>query len=235
MNNVEALQEFGKFQAATSATDTFDIGVVVTLGEGSTDPHTLRQLYELPIPSMTPRGFGGGRPTSSTTLEFSGSAPDEEAPVSDFEILDVLQTPKGQIQRQIIALRRGGGLPYRERVAHRLDFLMRAREEEGETWAEDSPDSLRQMLLFLRATPDFRCPTVTITPSATFRAQWQADGNRHLALDFLPDGTVRFVVFSPDPRHPDRVQRVSGIVGRVDVMRLVEPYKVHRWVADARA
>ena len=91
------------------------------------------------------------------------------------------------------------------------------------------------MLLFLRAAPDLRCPTVTITPSATFRAQWQADRNKHLAIDFLPDGQVRFVVFSPDPRHPDRVQRVSGIVGRGDVMRAVEPYKVHRWAADAGA
>jgi hypothetical protein len=91
------------------------------------------------------------------------------------------------------------------------------------------------MLLFLRAMPDFRCPTVTITPSATFRAEWQAGQNRHLAVDFLPDGQVRFVVFSPDPRHPDRVQRVSGIVDRVDVIRAVEPYNVHRWATDAGA
>jgi hypothetical protein len=224
MNNVEVLQG--------AATDTFDIGVVVTLGEGSTNPHILRQLRKRPIPSsLAVRRFGGGRPTgSSTAVEFSESAPDE-APVSD--ILDDLRTPKGQLQRQIIALRRGGGLSYRERLAHRLDFLLGALEEEGETWADDSPDSLRQMLLFLRAAPDLRCPTVTITPSVTFRAQWQAGQNRHLAIDFLPDGQVRFVVFSPDQLHADRVQRVSGIVSRADVMRAIEPYKVDRWAADA--
>jgi hypothetical protein len=113
--------------------------------------------------------------------------------------------------------------------------LLNALEEEGETWAEDSPDSLQQMLLFLRATPDIRCPTVTITPSATFRTEWQGSRNRHLAVDFLPDGQARFVVFSPDPLHPDRVQRVSGIVSRADVMRAIEPYRVHRWAADAGA
>jgi hypothetical protein len=215
--------------AARAATDPFDT-VVLSLGEGSTDPHILRQLDELPISvSMAARS---GRPTGSTTIEFSGSA-QAEAPV--FELLDRLRTPRGQIQRQISALRRGGGLPYRQHLAHRLDFLLNALEEEGETWAEDSPDSLRQMLLFLRATPDLRCPTVTITPSATFRAQWPAGRTRHLAVDFLPDGQVRFVVFSPDPLHPDRVQRVSGIVSRADVMRAIEPYRVHRWAADAGA
>lgn len=230
MNDVQVLQGFARFQAARAATDLFDVGVAITLGEGSTDPHILRQLYEMPVSlSIAARS---GRPTASTTVEFSGSAP-AEARV--FELLDRLRTPKGQIKRQITALRKGGGLPYREHLAHRLDFLLEALEEEGETWGEGSPESLRQMLLFLRAAPDLRCPTVTITPSATFRAQWQDGQNRHLAVDFLPDGQVRFVVFSPDPRHPDRAQRVSGIVGRVHVMRAVKPYRVHRWAADAGA
>jgi hypothetical protein len=213
---------------ARAATDPFDTGMVITLGEGSTEPHILRQLYELPVPvSMAAKS---GLPTGSTIVEFFGSA-QAAAPV--FELLDRLRTPRGQIQRQIRALRRGGGLPYREHLARRLDFLLNALEEEGETWEEDSPDSLRQMLLFLRATPDLRCPTVTVTPSATFRTEWQASRNKHLAVDFLPDGQVRFVVFSPDPLYPDRVQRVSGIVSRADLMRAIEPYKVHRWAADA--
>jgi hypothetical protein len=174
-----------------------------------------------------------------TRVRTSGSSDIEsvldEAPVSDFDVLDELRTPKGQMQRQITALRRGGGLSYQERLARRLDFLMDALEEEEETWAEDSPDSLRQMLLFLQATLHLRCPTVTITPSATFRAQWQDGPNRHLAIDFIPDGQVRFVVFAPDPLHPDRVQRVSGIVSGAEVIKAIQPYKVDRWAADAGA
>jgi hypothetical protein len=230
MNIVETLQRFASFRAARAATDISDIDVAITYSEGSTDPYILRRLWD-PTPisfSVAARGVG---PTVSADIELT---PDEVS-ASGFDVLDDLRTPKGQIQRQITALRRGGGLPYRERLAHRLDFLVAALEEEGETWGEDSPDSLRQMLLFLRAAPDLRCPTVTITPSATFRVQWQAGRNRHFAVDFLPDGQVRFVVFAPDPRHSDRVQRVSGIVNRADVMRAVEPYKVHRWAADAGA
>jgi hypothetical protein len=230
MNNVETLQRFASFQAARAATDVFDIDEGIPRNDGSTDLYILRPLWELTpaLFSVAARGVG---PTGSADIQ---SAPDE-APVSDFDVLDELRTPKGQIQRQITAFRRGGGVPYSEGLARRLDVLLAALEEEGETWAEGSPDSLRQMLLLLRAAPDLRCPTVTITPSATFRAQWQAGRNRHFAVDFLPDGQVRFVVFAPDPRHPDRVQRVSGIVNRADVMRAIEPYKVHRWAADARA
>lgn len=236
MYSVEALQKFDRFQAATAATDTSDIDVVLTLGEGSTDPHILRRLRKLVPPSfsMVGRGFRGGWPTGSAEIGLSESAPDE-APASDFDVLDDLRTPTGQMRGQITALRMGGRFTYSERLAHRLDFLLDALEEEGETWGEDSPESLRQMLLLLRTAADLRYPTVTVTPSATFRAQWQADRNSHLAMDFLPDGQVRFVVFSPDPRHSDRVQRVSGIASRAEVMRVVEPYKVRRWAADAGA
>ena len=228
MNNLEVLQRFAKFQAAGAATDIFDIDVAVPRNDGSTDPYIRRSSWKL-TPALCYVPARAVRTSASADIE---PVPDE-APVSDFDVLDELRTPKGQIQRQITALRRGGGLSYHERLARRLEFLLEVLEEEEETWAEDSADSLRQMLLFLRSTPDLRSPTVTITPSATFRAEWQAGQNRHLAVDFLPDGQVRFVVFSPDPRRPDRVQRVSGIVSRADVMRAIEPYKVVSWAADA--
>ncbi|MCC2652634.1 MAG: hypothetical protein K0Q60_2797 [Microvirga sp.] len=229
MNAVEALQRFARFQAARASTEFLDVDVADDLSEASTHPSSSKQfLVSLSLISMAVRGSA-----HSASADFE-PAPDE-APASDFDVLDKLRSPNGQIERQITALRRGGGLLCREGLAERLDFLMSALEEEGEIWADDSPHSLRQMLLFLRAKPELRCPMVTITPSRTFRAQWQAGGNRHLALDFLPDGQVRFVVFSPDPRHPDRVQRVSGIVGRMDVIRAVEPYKVLRWMTDAGA
>ena len=150
-------------------------------------------------------------------------------------VLDALRTPKQRIREQVKALRKASRLPYREHLGRRLDFLLRAFDEEEEPWAEESPESLRQMLLFLEALPDFQCPTVTVTPAATFRAQWRADPAKHFAVDFVPDGQVRFVVFAPDPGHPERVERVSGIVGAATAMKAIETYQVHRWAADAGA
>jgi hypothetical protein len=157
------------------------------------------------------------------------------ASLGAFAALDELRTPQGRIKEQIRALRAGSPLIYREHLARRLEFLMEAIEDEGETWKEDSPESLRNMLLFLHRVPGFRYPTVTVTPSMTFRAQWTPDRSRHLGLDFLPNGQVRFVVFCPDPRHPGRVERVSGISSWESVLEKVEPYKVYRWTEDAGA
>jgi hypothetical protein len=229
MNTVEQIESFARFQAARAATDLSDIDLVVSHNYGSTDLYVAHPFWELSRTffSVPARGVPT---TASAEIE---SAPDE-AHASDFDILDELRTPKGQLQRQIMAFRRGGEALYREYLALRLEILLDALEDEGENWNENSPDSLRQMLLFLQATPDLWCPTVTVTPSATFRAQWQVSPDKHFAVDFLPDGQVRFVVFSPAPRHADRVQRVSGVVDRADVMRAIEPYKVLRWAADAR-
>ena len=215
MSSAENLDQFAKFQAAARFWQSGAASDILVLTEvspqTSDDPAIAWHLFKQQFLSA----------------EMAGQ--------SDFELLDDLRTPQGRIRRQISALRGSGGLSYRERLARRLDFLIGALEEEGEDWGENSPESLRQMLLFLQEVPDFRCPTVTVTPSATFRAQWQAGQDQHFAVDFLPDGQVRFVVFAPDPHHPDRVQRVSGVVSRADVMRAIEPYKVHRWAADAGA
>jgi hypothetical protein len=225
MSDVETLQEFARFRAAEvgtfgSATDICDFQGAVIAAEGSTDPLVARQLFELQLLPFA--------------MKLSASEREQDATFhSDFAVLDELRIPEERIRRQISAVRKGSRLLYRERLARRLVLLLSALEEEDEPWEESSPESLRHMLLFLETLPDFRCPTITITPSATFRAQWSPDSTRHFAVDFVPDGQVRFVVFSPDPRHPDRVQRVSGIASWENVMKAVEPYRVHRWAADA--
>lgn len=124
---------------------------------------------------------------------------------------------------------------YHERLVRRLEFLFQAMAEECEAWGADSAESLRKMLQFLQSVPSFRYPTVSVTPSATFRAQWTDGENAHFTLDFLADGQVRFVVFSPDPHHPDRVQRLSGMTSWENVMEIIGPFRVHRWTEDARA
>lgn len=150
-----------------------------------------------------------------------------------FAALGEPQTPEGRIRQEIEKLRAGSPLVYHERLARRLEFLLQAMEEEGEAWGADSSESLRKMLQFLQSVPSFQYPTVTVTPSATFRAQWTAETNAHFALDFLADGQVRFVVFCPDPHHPDRVQRLGGMTSSESVTEIVGPFRVNRWTEDA--
>lgn len=122
--------------------------------------------------------------------------------------------PEGQIEQIISGIRNAAQLAHRESLSRRLEFLMDAMQDEAGEWQQGSPESLRQMLLFLGTVPHFRYPTVTITPSATFRIQWADDRNGHFAADFLPDGQVKFVLFYPDPHHSNHIQRHSGITSR---------------------
>lgn len=245
MSNVGILRNDTTFQATPpiisdvgSATDVRLTDLAQAADEAGTDPFvkllTVGPQYWF-SPGL-PRIAEDVSSTGSPNLLILFSAAGERrffANMSDFGTLDEFRTPEGQIQRQIRSLRGTPRLIYRERLARRLEFLLDAMKEEGEAWNVDSPESLRMMLLFLQAVPNFRCPTVTVTPSATFRAQWTVEPNRHFAVDFLPDGQVRFVVFCPDLRRPDRIQRISGITSRENLINVVGPYKVHHWAVDA--
>lgn len=236
MSDVGALREYAKFRAAGtfisnvgSATDVHLVEVAAAVAEGGTCRAFEKQhMLLLKAPQTAKDASSIGGPDAVILASEQG-----EVSSGDSAALDELRTPEGQMRRQIRSLRAGIRSAYRERLARRLEFLLEAIEEEGDTWSDDSPDSLRKMVLFLQSVPTLRYPTVTVTPSATFRAQWTADPNKHFAVDFLPNGEVRFVVFCPDPRHPNRVERVSGITSWENLTHAVKPYKVLRWAADA--
>jgi len=246
MSEVSTLQPYANFNAScnivlahTSATDFSWTDQARSLDEGGTESletfwtgETFRRLY--PSVASMARDVSSGGDLGPLIVVSEQDKPLYRKGMSDFAALDYLRTPEGQIRRQIKSLRRSFELSYRERLARRLEFLLEAMEEEGESWTKDSPESLRRMLLFLDNAPIYRFPTVTVTPSGTFRAQWTASAKRHFALDFLPTGQIHFVVFSPDPRHSNRVQRVSGVTSWECLKEVVEPFKVHHWTADVR-
>lgn len=245
MSEVDVLREYGNFKAArvltsvvSSATNVFPMDVTHVAGEAATNIFATWQAIERQrhLFLTTPRTAWDVSSTGSPNLVIILHSAREElfGSTGNFSALDELRTPEGRIRQEIRSLRGNPDLIYREQLAVRLEALLDAMKEEGESWNEDSPESLRMMLLFLQAAPDFRCPTVTVTPSATFRAQWTVEPNKHFAADFLADGQARFVVFCPDPRRSDRTQRISGITSRENLLDVVKLYGVHHWAVDAR-
>lgn len=148
-----------------------------------------------------------------------------------FEKLDTWLAAGFRIKNQALNLRRTTTLSYRNRLSARLLDLLEALEDEGDEWEDDSPESLRRMLLFLYSRPEYTYPTVTVTPSATFRAQWHGDNGELLALDFQPTGWVKFVVYCPDASDGS-IETGSGVVGWHKVMERVSPYRVSRWTTE---
>lgn len=244
MSDAEVLSDYARYHAAqlhvcgvSSETDVRQTDVAHTAEEECADPSlawfTLEQRPGLLLEAH--RIFHDDPSTSGRTL-IIGWEIDEVAsfPVlGAFTELDDLRAPEGRIRQHIRSLRSARRLAYWDRLARRLEVLLEAMKEEEERWNDDSPESLRLMLLFLESVPTFQYPVVTVTPSTTFRAQWTVDSSRHFAADFLPDGQVRYVVFSPNLQQPDSVQRSSGITRRESLIEFVMPHQVQRWAADA--
>ena len=245
MSNVdtfEDIEEFAKFRAAhalarrdSSATEVEPVELAPGLNETVTTRMKAKRLRQAARAALYER------PLRLPAIDLAQAITDPlrsgESTViheSAFSILDELRTPEGRIEREISSFRTSSSLPYRDRLARRLEFLLSAMEEDGEAWTEDSPLSLRRMLMFLERAPHLKCPTVTVTPAATFRAQWTVDEREHFAIEFLADGQVRFVVFAPNPKRPDRIRRVSGITSSDTALNEVRPYEIEKWAADAR-
>jgi len=125
------------------------------------------------------------------------------------------------------------GFSHGRRLAARLrDLLEIAREEQPEQ-APPAAESLETFLGFLARHRGLRYPDVVLTPEGNARATWRRDRNQRLALEFLDDGDLRFVIFAPDPRHPYKTVRAAGAATIDSVLELAAPYGALDWLHEA--
>ena len=97
------------------------------------------------------------------------------------------------------------------------DRLSKRIAELGVVFAEDYPgknlsarsvDSFVLFLDLLPRSPDY--PDVTATPAGDIYAEWRRVNGRHFTIEVLDSGEARWLVLSPNPRHPERVDRLTG-------------------------
>lgn len=122
---------------------------------------------------------------------------------------------------------------FAERLAKRLHYLARISEEEYPEQAPISRESLEDFVAFLKATPNLAYPGVVLTPSGNIQAEWRKANKRHLAVEFVGNGDVHFVVFAPDPRKSYKTTRASGVATVESLMDIVRPYGVDSWATEA--
>jgi hypothetical protein len=144
------------------------------------------------------------------------------------DVLEVLRSPDWDISRQIVDVKTSSFLPYRQTLANRLEELRVGWFDEGEEWTNDSAESLHGLLGFLEVHRYLPRPTITITPAGTFRAEWTNNPNEHLAINFLPNGEARFVIFAPNARRPHQIKRLSGMTRWDSLSEDLAPY-LSRW------
>lgn len=149
---------------------------------------------------------------------------------SPFDALDGRLADEEKIRQLINYLRDKSKIPFAQKLTARLKFLYDVAKEDADE-VPMQPESLSNFIAFLQNTPNLRYPDVVLTPSNEIRAQWRTAPNRHFAVVFLPTGEVRFVIFTPNLREPDKIDRLSGMTSVDTLMDIAQPYRVLDWAS----
>jgi hypothetical protein len=169
---------------------------------------------------------------SDDRLEYHFRGLLSHAPESPFDALEELLSGDERVQRLIDFIRNQSNLQFAQQLSGRLFWLYQAAKEEDPEEVPISPESLRNFIVFIQKTRNLRYPEVVLTPSNEIRAQWRTAPNRHFAVVFLPTGEARFVIFSPNRRDPDRIDRLSGITSVDTLMETAEPHGILEWASQ---
>lgn len=150
-------------------------------------------------------------------------------------IRDLLQSWKcgPEIDGLISRIRQNAEGLHADHIAQRLNQLWKVSEVEEPDNCAMSSDSLRSFERFANLYPRVRYPDITLTPGGHVYARWKGSRRSLLSIQFLPEMKVRFVVFAPNQRHPEELNRASGTDFVETVMdNLSRAYGVSDWVLE---
>jgi hypothetical protein len=118
-----------------------------------------------------------------------------------------MTTTNADLSRTLARLR-NSELSFKARLAERIDTLVVAFEEDYEGH-QPSARSIDGLIDFLAASPPSQYPDLTFTPAGDCYAEWRSLRGK-VAIEFLASGDARYLVFRPNPRHPQRTDRLTG-------------------------
>lgn len=111
------------------------------------------------------------------------------------------------LNRSLVRLR-SSALPFKMRLAERIEALDMAFAEDYDG-RHPSSKSVDGLLDFLEASPPSGYPDLTLTPAGDCYAEWRGSRGK-VAIEFLASGDARYLVFRSNPRHPQRIDRLTG-------------------------
>lgn len=167
---------------------------------------------------------------TSVTLTDHSADPIVPTSESPFDELDEKLTNEEKIKKLIDFIRGGSKIQFAQELAVKLNFLNEVVDEDPD---EDSIsiDSMRNFISFLQNTTNLKCPNVALTPSNEIHAQWRTAPNRHFAAVFSQTGETRFVIFSPNSKDPEMIDRISGLTSVDSLLETIKPHKVLDWAS----
>lgn len=160
---------------------------------------------------------------------FMGEGIDQEDP---FTQVDLLDSEEESTQALILLIRTSLPTAYRERLANGLVALLQDAKEEDPTSPGIIVASLRNFYDFLQSHTNLKYPAISLTPENNIYASWRDEKKRVFSVHFLANLDVRFVILTPNDRHPERQIIISGIATTDILMSKVAPYGVSDWILE---
>jgi hypothetical protein len=145
-----------------------------------------------------------------------------------FTQANLLDYEEDQIQDAIFRIRTSLSVFCKELANRLLALFHDAKEEE----VSIGIDSFRNFSNFFQLNPKLKCPTISLTPENDIYASWRGEQNRLFSVHFLPGGSVRFVLFKPNDRHPEQQIRLSGTATSDILKETVVPYGIWDWISE---
>jgi hypothetical protein len=149
-----------------------------------------------------------------------------------FTQANLLNNEDDEIQKIIIQIRKLLSIPYSENLANILDTLNSDVKEEDVGSVGITSGSLRSFYNFIRLNTNLKWPTVSLTPENNIYASWRTEQSQIFSVHFLPNEDVRFVIFKPSDRDPERKLRFSGTATTSVLIETVEPHGVLDWISE---
>jgi hypothetical protein len=148
-----------------------------------------------------------------------------------FTQANLVEGDEEQLQEIIFKLRTSSSIACRE-VADRLLILLNDAKEDDPTSIGIVLGSLRNFYNFFQLHTDLKCPSISLTPDNNIYASWRAEQNQLFSIHFLPSADVRFVIFKPNDRHPEKQIRLSGTATTDILKETVAPHGVWIWISE---
>ncbi len=142
---------------------------------------------------------------------------------------DLVDSEDKQVQELIYRFRTFLSIPYHKKLADRLLSLFNYEKEEDPDSLCIAAGSLRDFYDFLHLHDNLKYPSITLSPDNNILASWRSEQNRVFSVHFLSNKDVRFVIFKPIKKYPDRKFRFSG-AATIDTLMDEIPKDMLDWI-----
>ena len=146
----------------------------------------------------------------------------------------LLDSNDNDVNNVIYLIRTSKSILNREKLANRLRLLFLDAKEDDLYSPGITLGSIRYFYNFLLLNTNLKRPSITLTPDYNIYTTWEDNNDRLFSVIFFPNKDANYVIFVPNKKHPQLIERVSGITTYDSLDEKIELYCLWNLITDER-